>query len=89
MPRVIMANVTIAEWRERALAAESQLADLRSTAWWVVMHWDAEKSQHGTMGRLRVLVGLPPDRPTREEAQKRLDEHLRDPSKWHQPTEET
>ncbi len=56
--------------------------ELREAAWWVVMNWDRQQSQHGSMPALRKALGLPPERPTPEEAQARVDEYLRDPSLW-------
>lgn len=44
---------------------------LREAALGVVMNWDMESTQHGTMGALRVALGLLRERPTREEAVRR------------------
>jgi hypothetical protein len=65
--------VARAEQAEAALAAARQVDEaLREAALWVVLAWDAQRSQHRTMGDLRVALGLPRDRPDRETAEERL-----------------
>lgn len=49
---------------------------LRGAAMWVVLHWDANRSQHGSMGDLREALGLPREPPTREEAERRINEYI-------------
>lgn len=50
---------------------------LKQAALWVVLNWDAEHSQHGSMPALRVALGLPAQRPTREEAEARIEDYIK------------
>lgn len=45
---------------------------LREAAMWVVLNWNAQRSQHGSMPALRRALGLPGERPTQEEAEARI-----------------
>lgn len=61
---------------QESIPSLAERDDLREAAMWVVLNWDNEHSQHTSMPALRAALGLPPGRPTREEARARLDRYI-------------
>lgn len=49
---------------------------LREAAMWVVLNWDAQRSQHGSMPALRRALGLPGEPPTQEDAEARINAYI-------------
>lgn len=80
MPEQFIGTHVEGPWLPRGEAVEVVEAtaydDLREAATWVVLNWDAERTQHGSMPALRQALGLPGERPTREEAERRINEHI-------------
>ena len=61
-------------WCDNKLASPcNPECGLRYAAMWVVLNWDGERSQHTSMPELRKAVGFPPEPPTRDEAEARIN----------------
>ena len=61
---------------QTGIPALDERDELREAAMWVVLNWDAERTQHGSMPALRRALGLPGERPTREEAERRINQYI-------------
>lgn len=68
--------MTEVEFGEIPAIRDHEQNPLREAAMWVVLNWDAQRSLHGTMGRLRMILGLPSEPPTQEEAEARIAAYI-------------